>query len=58
MRNDYDYHHIRSTELANGRIAYKLCNIARGNRDTFDPCTMCHLLPPDESQTGTTGAEN
>ena len=33
------------TELSNGRIAYKACNIARNNRDDFDPSTMCHLLP-------------
>ncbi len=31
------------TELANGRIAFKLCNIARGNRDDFDPKAQCHL---------------
>ena len=30
------------TELTNGRIAYKLCNISRSNRDDFDPQTMCH----------------
>lgn len=32
------------TELSNGRIAYKLCNIARGNREDFDPTTMCKLI--------------
>ena len=35
------------TTLDNGRIAHRICNIARGNRDTFDPETMCHLLPPN-----------
>lgn len=30
------------TALANGRIAFKSCNIARGNREDFDPDTMCH----------------
>ncbi len=33
------------TELSNGRIAYRACNIARNNRDDFDPTTMCHLIP-------------
>ncbi|MEK6531338.1 MAG: DUF262 domain-containing protein [Deltaproteobacteria bacterium] len=33
------------TELANGRIAYRACNIARGNHDDFNPVTMCHLIP-------------
>jgi hypothetical protein len=33
------------TELSNGRIAYKTCNIARGNSDDFDPSIMCHLIP-------------
>ncbi len=32
------------TELSNGRIAYKSCNIARGTREDFDPTTECHLL--------------
>ncbi len=31
------------TELNNGRIAHKLCNIARGNKDSFDPETQCHF---------------
>lgn len=31
------------TELSNGRIAYNLCNIARGNRNNFDPKKDCHL---------------
>jgi hypothetical protein len=31
------------TSLDNGRLAYKSCNIARGNRDNFDPATMCLL---------------
>jgi len=31
------------TTLENGRIAYKSCNIARGNRDDFDPETMCNF---------------
>ncbi len=29
------------TELPNGRIAYKLCNIARGNKDNFNPHKDC-----------------
>lgn len=33
------------TELSNGRIAYRACNIARGNRDDFDPEIKCHLIP-------------
>ena len=33
-----------ATKLANGRIAYNLCNIARGSRDEFKPDTDCHLL--------------
>lgn len=32
------------TELTNGRIAYHTCNISRGNRDDYDPATMCKLL--------------
>ncbi len=36
------------TTLDNGRVAFKSCNIARGNRDTFDPETMCCLLPEAE----------
>lgn len=32
------------TELDNGRIAYSLCNIARGNRSDFNPKTMCKLI--------------
>lgn len=32
------------TTLENGRISYKSCNIARGNRDDFDPETMCNLI--------------
>jgi len=31
------------TELSNGRIAYKLCNISRGNCDNFNPETECQL---------------
>lgn len=42
------------TELDNGRIAYKMCNIARGDRDTFDPAAHCHLaadeIPEPENQ--------
>ena len=34
------------TELKNGRISYNSCNIARGNRDSFDPMTMCRLDIP------------
>lgn len=37
------------TELANGRIAFKSCNIARGNRSDFDPATKCHLIAPEVS---------
>jgi hypothetical protein len=33
-----------TTTLQNGRIADRSCNIARGNRNDFDPATMCHLL--------------
>jgi Protein of unknown function DUF262/HNH endonuclease len=33
------------TELSNGRLAYKACNIARNNSDDFDPSIMCHLIP-------------
>jgi hypothetical protein len=29
------------TILGNGRIAYSLCNISRGNRDSFDPTKDC-----------------
>lgn len=29
------------TELSNGRIAYNYCNIARGNRNTFNPKKDC-----------------
>jgi hypothetical protein len=36
------------TELSNGRIAFKACNIARSNRDDFDPATMCHLIPENK----------
>jgi hypothetical protein len=32
------------TELANGRIAFKSCNIARGNRDDFNPESDCHMV--------------
>jgi len=32
------------TSLANGRIAHKSCNIARGNRETFRPDVDCKLL--------------
>jgi hypothetical protein len=32
------------TELTNGRIAYKSCNIARSSRDDFNPETACHLI--------------
>lgn len=35
------------TTLDNGRISYKSCNIARNNRDDFDPETMCHLQNTD-----------
>jgi len=37
-----------STTLANGRVAFRSCNIARGIRDDFDPEKECHLLacPP------------
>ena len=38
------------TELANGRIAFKSCNIARGNQDDFNPATDCHLLAVGCSQ--------
>jgi hypothetical protein len=38
------------TTLENGRIAYKSCNIARGNRDDFDPAISCHLLRKTEDQ--------
>lgn len=38
------------TTLVNGRIAYKSCNIARSNRDTFNPETYCSLLAPQGSQ--------
>jgi|GEM_PF-1667713 len=37
------------TQLANGRIAYKFCNIARSNRDDFNPETDCHLIAAQES---------
>jgi HNH endonuclease len=29
------------TTIENGRVAYRSCNIARGNRDDFDPGNMC-----------------
>ena len=32
------------SELCNGRYAHKLCNIARGARDGFDPSKQCCLL--------------
>jgi hypothetical protein len=36
------------TELANGRIAFKSCNIARSNRDDFNPeKECCQLVKPD-----------
>lgn len=38
------------TQLANGRIAYKSCNIARSDRDDFNPETDCHLAAAQESQ--------
>ena len=40
------------TELANGRIAFKLCNIARGARNDFDPATQCHLEKAQEEPAG------
>jgi hypothetical protein len=33
-----------TTTLENGRIAYNSCNIARGNREDFNPVAMCHRL--------------
>lgn len=33
------------TKLSNGRIVFRSCNIARGNRDDFDPETQCKLIP-------------
>jgi len=38
------------TELANGRISYKSCNIARGIRDNFNPETECHLIVAQEAE--------
>jgi len=38
------------TKLDNGRIAYKSCNIARGNRENFNPNTNCHLLQDEDRQ--------
>jgi hypothetical protein len=32
------------TEIGNGRISYNLCNIAQGNKDTFDPEINCHFI--------------
>jgi hypothetical protein len=29
------------TEISNGRLAHKLCNISRGNKNTFNPLTDC-----------------
>jgi hypothetical protein len=43
-----------TTELANGRIAYKSCNNARSARDDFNPETECHLAAaqqPSEAET-------
>jgi hypothetical protein len=37
------------TELSNGRIAFNLCNIARGNREDFDPKTMCQIMSREGS---------
>lgn len=37
------------TELANGRIAYRMCNIARGDRDAFDPAIHCHLAAAQDN---------
>lgn len=36
------------TELSNGRLAHRSCNISRGVRDDFDPKTECKLLNIDE----------
>jgi len=42
------------TELANGRIAYKLCNIARGNRNDYNPKTDCNFpVNSTESESAT-----
>lgn len=38
------------TELGNGRIAHRSCNIARGARDDFDPATMCNWLSATGAQ--------
>lgn len=38
---------LGKTEISNGRLAYNLCNIARGNRDEFDHSTMCHKIIVD-----------
>jgi len=38
------------TELANGRIAYKSCNIARGSREDFNPETDCHFFTKQEAE--------
>ena len=38
-----------ATLLSNGRIAYKLCNIARSNRDIFNPKNDCHYLLSNEN---------
>ena len=32
------------TELSNGRLAQRSCNIARSNKDIFDPTTECKVL--------------
>jgi len=39
------------TELANGRIAFKSCNIARGNREGFNPKTDCHMVIAQDAGT-------
>lgn len=39
-----------STTLENGRISHERCNKARGNREEFDPQTMCAFLEEENTK--------